>query len=113
VATQKDAELLVQLLRWGTEMGAEEAGREVFSDDFEKEDASMMNPSVGKLLAYGEAIGTLVKHGLLDRDLLNDLWASHTIWDRVGPAALRAREASGEPRLYENFEALAKASPRQ
>jgi hypothetical protein len=94
-------------------MGAEEAFGQVFSDDFDKQDASAMNPSVGKLLAYFEAIGTLVKHSLLDRDLVTDLWSSRMIWDRLGPAALRAREAAGEPRLFENFEALAKASPGQ
>lgn len=29
------------------------------------------------------------------------------MWGRVGPAAIRNREQLGEPRLYENFEALA------
>ncbi|MGA8427239.1 MAG: hypothetical protein WB801_06595 [Candidatus Dormiibacterota bacterium] len=113
MATQRDAELLVQLLRWGTEMGTEEAYREIFSDEFDKEEASVMNTSVGRLLVYGETVGTLVKRGLLDRDLLNDLWASYVIWERVGPAALRAREDAGDPRIYENFEALAKASPHK
>jgi hypothetical protein len=31
------------------------------------------------------------------------------MWDRVGPAAQRARERLGADALYENFEALAKA----
>jgi hypothetical protein len=33
------------------------------------------------------------------------------MWSKVAPAALRAREATGEPRLYENFESLAQSAP--
>jgi hypothetical protein len=52
-------------------------------------------------------VATLVKNDLLSRDLVYDwLWVAGT-WDRVGPAALRAREAAGVAVLYENFEALA------
>ena len=52
-------------------------------------------------------LGTLVKNGLLDRALVNDwLWVAGT-WERVGPAAKRARAKLGEPRLFENYEALA------
>jgi hypothetical protein len=55
-----------------------------------------------------ETIGTLVKNDLLDRDLVLDwLWVAGA-WERVGPAARRAREQFS-PALYENFEALAKA----
>ena len=46
-------------------------------------------------------------YDLLDRDLVYDwIWVTGA-WDRVGPAALRAREQSGAPELFENFEALA------
>jgi hypothetical protein len=31
------------------------------------------------------------------------------MWDRVGPAAVRARDRLGSDALYENFEALASA----
>jgi hypothetical protein len=49
-----------------------------------------------------------LKNDLLDRALTYDwLWVAGA-WDRVGPAALRAREKAGVPQLYENFEALAK-----
>ena len=50
-----------------------------------------------------------MKHETLDRDLVLDwLWVGG-MWDRVGPAAQRARERLGADALYENFEALAKA----
>jgi len=111
MATQTDAELLVQLLRWATEMGAEPAYAEIFSEGFQKEDASISNPAVGKILTYGEVVGTFVKHGLLDRDLVNDFWLSSAVWDRLAPAVVRCRKEMGEPRMFENFEALAKSAP--
>jgi hypothetical protein len=49
----------------------------------------------------------LVKHGLLDRDLVVDMWAVASVWKRLESAIRRERERTGEPRLYENFEALA------
>jgi hypothetical protein len=51
----------------------------------------------------------LVKNDLLDRGLVLDwLWAVG-LWERLGPAARRARERYGSDALYENFEALARA----
>jgi hypothetical protein len=37
---------------------------------------------------------------------LDWLWMAGS-WDRVGPAAERARKQTGAPNLYENFEMLA------
>jgi hypothetical protein len=111
MATQKDAELLVLLLRWSTELGTEQGFAKIFSDDFRKEDASLEDMDIGKILTYGEAVGTLVKHGLLDRDLINDFWLSSAVWDRLGPAVLLVREQMSEPRMFENFEALARSGP--
>jgi hypothetical protein len=42
----------------------------------------------------------------LNRTVYDWLWVAGT-WDRVGPAALRARERAGVPYLYANFEELA------
>lgn len=105
-ATHEDAMLMVQLLRWGTEMGLEEALRTIFSEDFDPETEAVDSPVVGKVLTFGEALATMVKHGLLDRGLLIDLLWVEGIWARVAPHARRARERANEPRLYENFEAL-------
>src|SRR3974390_927772 len=104
MATREDAELLVQLMRWGSEMGLEEAFEVLFAPGFDPEAASN-NPAIGKVLSYGEAIGTFVKHGLLDADLVTDLIWVTGIWERVRPHALAVREEEHEPRLYENFEA--------
>jgi hypothetical protein len=108
-ATYEDAALMMQVVRWGTDMGLDEAGRVLFADAFDPEAATADDEPVGKMLAFGETLGTLVKHGILDKDLVLDLWWVAGTWARVGPAALRAREHVGEPRLYENYEALAKS----
>jgi len=46
---------------------------------------------------------------LINEELLFDWLAAYLVWDRVKGFALGQREESGEPRIYENFEALAKA----
>lgn len=107
-ATYDDAQLVVQLLRWGADMGLSDAIGVVVSDDFDPERADINDSSVRTLLFFGETVGTFVKQGVLDRGLVEDLWWVEGMWARVGPAAVRQREKLGEPRLYENFEALAK-----
>jgi len=107
-ATYDDAAVVLQLVRWGTEMGLDEAAHAVFSDGFDPETASVDHVHVRKLLNFGETVGTLVKHEILDRVLAEDLWWIDGSWKRVGPAARRERERLGEPRLYENFDALAR-----
>jgi hypothetical protein len=106
-ATHNDAVLVVELVRWGTEMGLVEATGALFASDFDPEAASANDSSVRKMLTFGETVSTLVKHGVLNKELVDDLWWAPGAWARVGPAALRERERLGEPRLYENFEAHA------
>ena len=106
-ATHEDAQLVIQLVRWGSEMGLDDALAKIMADDFDPEQASAADHDVRRALTFGEMVGTLVKQGLLNKDLVYDLWWVQGLWDRVGPAARRQREAFGEPRLSENFEALA------
>jgi hypothetical protein len=106
-ASHHDAVLMIELAKWGSMVGIDEAAREVFADDFDIDAAEVSDPSVGKLLMYGETIGTLVKNGLIDRDLIYDwLWVEGS-WAKLAPAAKRVREKAGVPQLYENYEALA------
>ncbi len=105
-ATYNDANLVMQIVRWGTEMGLADAVLAVFADDFDPETASTNDPSVQKVLNFGEVVGTLVNQGVLDRDLVTDMWWMEGLWSRVGPAARGQRERLGEPRLSENFEKL-------
>jgi hypothetical protein len=108
--TREDAQMVIELAKWGSMIGLQEAARKVFADGFDPELADARDPDVQAILAFTETVGTLVKNDLLDRDLVNDwLWVEG-MWSRVAPAAMKAREAAGEPRLYENFEALAQVA---
>jgi hypothetical protein len=97
----------MQIVRWGTEMGLTEACLSVLADGFDPEKASTDDPSVQKVLNFGEVVGTFVNQGVLDRGLVMDMWWMEGLWSRVAPAARRAREHLDEPRLMENFEKLA------
>lgn len=105
--THDDAVLMIELAKWGSMIGLGEASREIFADDFDPNAAEVTDPSVNNMLNFGETIGTLVKNGLINRELVYDwLWVEGT-WARVAPAAKRAREKAGVAQLYENYEALA------
>ena len=108
VATYDDASLVVNLLRWGTEMKMDEAYGTIFSPDYvaDDPDPDLGDPSVNKVLYFGETIGALVKHGVLDRGLILDIFWADGLWPLVRSRALMVRERSNDPRLYENFEAL-------
>jgi hypothetical protein len=109
--THEDAIVMIELSKWGTMLGLDEAMSSIWADDFDPETAEARDASIRKILAFEETLATLVKNGLLDRDLVYDWIWVRGIWDRVGPAALRAREEAGIPQLYENFEALADGQP--
>jgi hypothetical protein len=107
MATRDDATLMMQILQWHTQAGGMEASMTLMSSDFDAESATVGDHDVFVMLLMGETVGTFVKQGLLDRDLVNDLWAPGLLWDRVGRAALRQRAEYGVEALWENFEALA------
>jgi hypothetical protein len=105
--THHDAVLIVELAKWGALSGLTEAAGKIFADDFDPDTAEISDPSVRIVLGFNETVATLVKNDLLDRDLVHDwLWLAGS-WERVSPAAIRARERAGVPYLYENYEALA------
>jgi len=107
VADRDDAMLMIQIAQWGTGLGLDEALGELWGDDFDPETAGANDPSVRRVLTFGETVGTLTKNDLLDTALVLDwLWVSG-IWSRVAPAAKRLREMTGVPEMYANFEALA------
>jgi hypothetical protein len=106
-ATYDDANLIVQLIRWATDLGLDDAAQAVFADSFDPVTASVEDVAVRKLLHFGEAVGTLVKQGVLDRGLVLDMWWIGGMWERLRVAALAERDRLGESRLYENIEALA------
>lgn len=108
-----DGLLMVQLARWGSAMDLDAAQAVVFDDDYDPESASASDEPVRKILLWGETVATMVKHDLFPEALLLDWVWIEGLWARVSSAVGRAREEFGEPRLYENFEALAaRASAR-
>lgn len=109
MADQHDAQLILQLSQWATQMGMDEATRVVMSESFDPEKATADDPYVGRVLMWYETVGTLTKNKLLDTELVLDwVWVAG-VWAKVRQAALAAREKSGVKEMYENFEALASA----
>jgi hypothetical protein len=105
--TREDAILVVELAKYAAMLGLVDATGKIFGDEFDPERADLGDPAVRVVLGFNETVATLVRNDLLDRDLVLDwLWMAGT-WDRVGPAAVRARERAGAPKLYGNFEMLA------
>ena len=116
--TYQDATLMLQLAQWSTAAGLSEAWSWMLSDEFVPDYAGFTEEyppgSEGYLKAFDicmwmETIGTLYKHGLFNEALLFDWLAVRLVWDRIKGFALGVREQAGEPALYENFEAMAKA----
>ena len=68
---------------------------------------SMGRRNIGIYAGYMEILSTFVNHGLLNEDLIFDLWGD-LFWSRLGPIVQGLREEMKYPRLYENYELLAK-----
>jgi hypothetical protein len=107
MATREDATLMMQILQWHTEAGGMDASMALMGADFDAESATVADRNVFIMLLMGETVGTFVKQGLLDRNLVYDLWAPSLLWARVSGAALQQRAEYGVDALWENFEALA------
>jgi hypothetical protein len=105
--TREDAQLMIQLAQWGTALGLDEAIAHLFSESFDPDAADVADPHVRRILQFGETVATLTKNDLLSIELVHDWLWLEGLWSRVGPAAIRARDRLGEPRLSANFEALA------
>ena len=114
----QDATLMLQLAQWGAALGLNEAMNWMWSDQFVPDYAEFVKKYprgsegfaiTSKICSVFETIGTLYKHGLFNEELLFDWLAIGLVWDRIKGFALGEREQTGEPRINENFEAMAKA----
>jgi hypothetical protein len=112
VATYEDANLLVQLMRWGTEIGLNDALKTIFDEGFDPETEPMDSAPIRAVLTFGEMAGALVKHNVLNRDLLRDFLWIDGIWPQVSKHVMLVREQTNEQSLYEHFEALVTPSAR-
>ncbi len=113
-----EATLLLQIAQWGATAGYGAARSWVGSDehitDYDAFRAKYPNGSEGArhvalVCSYFETLGALWKHGMINENLIFDWTAVALTWDRVGSWALGTRQRVGQPRLFENFEALANA----
>jgi hypothetical protein len=117
-ATREDAATMLQLARLAAEMkvgaGMDVLWHEDFPTDPHKIDERFPLGSKGRrglesVCAWFETVGTLVKHGLFDRDLCADWLSVPAVWDRIRPMALGERAKVGDDQLWENFELLAES----
>lgn len=67
---------------------------------------------VRKVCNFMETFGTLVKNGIIDRNIACDLWGYVVLqnWEVVAPFVVNRRVAINRPALFENFEYLAAIS---
>ena len=81
-------------------------------DDFNKKypKGSQGRINVGTYAGYMEILSTFVNRELLSIDLIFDLWGD-LFWSKVGPFIQGLREDAKMPKLYENYEYLAKKFP--
>lgn len=62
---------------------------------------------VSRFIELFETMGTLVKFGLLNEELVHDRWMIRSVWEFLKPTIERERRTIGSPTLAENFEWLA------
>ena len=116
--TFQDASIMLQLAQWGAASGLPKALSFLWSDSFVADYKAFVDkyPSgteeyshATQICGWFETLGTLFKHDLFNRELLFDWLLVSGVWERIGGFALGLRQQANEPRLYENFEAMAKA----
>ena len=116
--TYQDASLMLQLVQWGAATGLPKANSFLWSDKFETDYKEFVKKypagtdeysHASQICGWFETLGTLFKHDLFNRELLFDWLLVSGVWDRIKGFALGVREEAKEPKLYENFEAMAKA----
>ena len=114
--TYEDANIMLQLARWGAELNLNKAYRFVWGDKYidEYDEFIKKYPRGSKEFAYVaqvcgwyETLAALWVNGLLNEKLISDWVLVSGIWERVKGFALGQRENVGDARLFEHFEALA------
>jgi hypothetical protein len=116
-ATIADAQLVVQILATGSAAGADR-GFEILRSapspltlEQLREAHQRLGDGYRQVMAFlgqAETIATFVKQGLLNEGLIQDLLWVAGGWAASASVCAGLREESGEPRLFENFEWLAR-----
>ena len=117
--TYEDANVMMQVAQFWAMMDVNKAMNWVWSDEFDPDYESFIAKyppgsdefgKVSKVLGAIETIGALWNNGLFNEKLLFDWMAVEMVWGRLGGIAVGLREARGRAKLYEHFEAMAKAN---
>jgi hypothetical protein len=76
---------------------------------YDTEKRTEIGSAVNALFAYFEGIGVLIKRGLVDISLVDDLMSSYILmtWNKYGPFIKEQQESANRPELWEHFEYLA------
>lgn len=113
--TQKDAELLLQVLRLTNDEESRKAYRWFWEEfdikshrKFKKKypSGSMGSRFFNRFMGNWEMIATLVVNGLISEDLVFDMFFVEPLWRKAEPIVYGLRKEWKSPRLYENFEVL-------
>jgi hypothetical protein len=116
-ATIADAQLVVQILASGAAAGADRGFEILMSAsspltlDQLREAHERLGDGYRQVMAFlgqAETIATFVKQGLLNEALIHDLLWVAGGWAASAGVCEGLREEGGEPRLYANFEWLAR-----
>jgi hypothetical protein len=81
-----------------------------FRNTFERGSNSTQEQGLYRALGYFETIGTLHRNNLISEDLLFDWLAVDMAWGRLRGFVLGTRKELGSPRMFENFEYMARRS---
>ena len=112
--TQKDAELMIRLETLRRSPDMMESGKWLMGlKEQSYEDFIEENP-VGSdgwmhfysIASFFEVVGALVRQDTINENLVLNTWGIP--WDKLGPIVKGFQKARGRPKLYENFEYLAK-----
>ena len=79
-----------------------------FRESFPQGSNSTEERSVHRALGHFETIGTLYRNNLISEDLLFDWLAVDQLFARVKGFVLGVRREIGQPRIFENFEYMAR-----
>ena len=119
--TYQDADILVKMAQWNAALGLPDTANWIWSDEFITDYAAFVEKypqgseefrKVMDFLNWHETLGTLYKNGLFNEELLFDWLLVGPHWRRLEGIALGQRKARGNSRIYENFEAMAKAEKK-
>lgn len=116
---KEDAHLLLHLNE--VHLPGREARKFVYSEEFAKVaeagtffDIYALDSDerffINEIASYYETLGMFWKKGIVDADLALEWNAAALYWSKLGPILIKAREVFGIDNLWEDFEALAKAS---